>query len=559
MSAPLNLSKPVLFALIGAITGLIISQVERYTQNTAVTMYLFGMVLLVVNFILVWKKQSLRFSVINFGAVAIVLGGLIGWNVSQSYDDSAYIAPLFILALIQIGIITTTFAQAWKNKTPHYVYSDLFENGWNNPFFFLFSCLFTGGFLLILALGTKLFDSIGINISDFIWHQQVIPIIVGALLAAGIGISREHEALIFKIRSIFFALFRVMAFLTAIIVILFAISLPFSWQGLFSNSITSIILLSLVAISILLLNTFIDEPDEDQITKSAVSQGVKRLFMVQILLLPVFSLLSIYAITLRIQQYGLMPNRIIALSIAIMLTLYGLSYAYQLLTYRRQWHQGFAVTNPALAILWLFVLITLSSPLLDPIRLSTNNQIERLKSNQVSVDNFDFYAIKRRLGVLGKNAIEEMKDWKTHPDYAKILQAINNDKSYTNKKHPLITILGTEPTNFQYLQDRYYSFRNCNKKSLCFAIMKDMNQDNKKEVLIVQIKERLVLIDVYEQGKKAQNGIWNQQQTLRIHNLSDNEKQQIIESLKQNKLQLIRPIYDDLQLGGIKIRTRLRY
>jgi hypothetical protein len=555
MSIRLNLSKPSLFALIGALTGLIISQVERTTQSTTVTMYLFGAVLLVINFVLVWQKQSNRFTLINLGIVATILGGLIGWNASQAYHDSSYIVPFFIIALLQIGIITTTFAQAWKNKKPHYLYSDLFENGWNNPFFLLFSGLLTGGFLLILALGTKLFDSIGINVSDAIWHPQITPIFIGALLGAGIGISREHEALIFKIRSIFFALFRVMAFLTATIVILFAIALPFSWQGLFSNSITSIILLSLVTISILLLNTFIDDIEENHLSKSAFSRWTDRLFMAQIVLLPIFSLLSIYAITLRIQQYGLMPNRMIALSIAIMLTLYGLSYTYQLLKYRGQWHQAIAAANPALAILWLFVLVALSSPLLDPMRLSANNQLSRLKSTQINVDEFDFHAIKRRLGKSGKDAIEAMRDWKTHSDYAKILQAINDDKHLTNKKHPLITVLGTEPKNFQQLKDNYYSY-DCNKTSLCFALMKDMNQDNKEETLIVQFRKKSIFIHIFKQRKNTQNKQWQQEKSLSIRGLSEQERQQAIQSLKQNKLMLLKPIYNDLQLGDIKIRAR---
>lgn len=555
MSIQSNRSKPLLFAVIGALTGLIISQIEGITHSTTVSLYLFGAVLLVINFLLVWQKQSNRFTLINLGIVATILGGLIGWNVSQAYHDTPYIVPLFIIALLQIGIITTTFAQAWKNKKPHYSYHDLFENGWNNPFFLLFSGLFTGGFLLILALGTKLFDSIGINVSDLIWHPYTTPIIVGALLAAGIGISREHETLIFKIRSIFFALFRVMAFLTAAIVILFAIALPFSWQGLFSNSITSIILLSLVTISVLLLNTFIDDIKENHLSKSAFSRWTDHLFMAQIVLLPIFSLLSVYAITLRIQQYGLMPNRMIALSIAIMLTLYGLSYTYQLLKHRGQWHQAIAAANPALAIIWLLILITLSSPILDPMRLSASHQSDRLKKNQISMDEFDFYAIKHRLGKSGKDALEAMRDWKMHPDYAKILQAINDDKQPTNRKHPLITLLGEEPKNFQQLKDNYYSY-DCNKTSLCFALMKDMNGDNKKETLMVQFRKKALFIHIFKQRKNAQNKQWQQEKSLSIRGLSEHEKQQAIEALKQNKLMPLKPIYDDLQLGDIKIRAR---
>ncbi len=546
-----SLSKPLLFSIIGGGTGLIVSQVGIYAESEAIALYLFGAVLFVINVLLLWGKQTKRFMVLNLGAVAMGLVLLISWNVWQEYYAISKIAPLFIIALIQIGIIATTFAQAWNADKPHYLYADLFENGWNNHFFFLFSGLLTGGFLLILLLGTTLFDSIGLDVSGIIWNKHVTPIIVATLVGAGIGISREHESLIFKIRSVFFALFKVMAYLAATIVILFAISLPFSWQGLFGNDSTSIILLSLVGVSILLLNTLVDEDSKP------IAVWSNRIFMVQIVLLTIFSLLSVYAIILRIQQYGLMPNRIVALSIAIMLGLYSISYGYQMLKQCGQWSKGIAVSNPLLAMVWLGVLIALASPLLDPVRLSVNSQLERLQSGKTSVETFDFYALKYRLGKKGVEALEEIRDWKDHPDYA--LFEKYSDKPSSRRHLPskpiVFTMLGEEPLHFSALKESYSSYR-CNKKQPCFVKMLDMNQDNVKEAVVIDFRNSYISVDIlqYEAGNTNREKKWVHQRNLSTSLSGNQSVKQSIEALKAGKLKLLRPRYDDLQLGEVELR-----
>lgn len=555
------MSKPILFAMIGAVTGLLVSQIGMYAESEVVALYLFGAILLVANTLLVWQKQSKRFMFLNAALVALILGSLISWHVWQGYHDESGLVSLFIFAIIQMGVIATTFAQAWKADKPHYRYADLFENGWNNHFFFLFSGLLTGGFLLILLLGTQLFKSIGLDINDIIWNEYVTPIVVGTLVGAGIGISREHESLIFKIRSVFFALFRIMAYLAAAIVVLFAFSLPFSWQGLFNNDSTSVILLSLVGVSILLLNTWIDNDDSTEPQPSTVTTWKDRIFMLQIALLPFLALLSVYAISLRISQYGLMPNRIIALSIAVMLVLYSVSYAYQTFKQRGDWRTGMMTVNPLLALIWLGVLITLASPVLDPVRLTVNNQLDRLQHNKTTVEDFDFYALKHRLGKTGEAAIETIRGWKDHPQYAQIEKQLDRP-SYNNKKMAVLTFLGEKPEHAQALI-KHYSPYSCSQKKQCFVTLLDMNRDNKKEAVVVKFgspSSRYISAEILQYGKDEhgydKHKRWQHIARLSVDLKSNQSQEQVIEMLKAGKLTLIRPVYDDLKLGDIEFRSQ---
>ncbi|MGK0269757.1 MAG: hypothetical protein ACI88H_000389 [Cocleimonas sp.] len=302
---------------------------------------------------------------------------------------------------------------------------------------------------------------VGFSASKWIWNPYVIPIVIGALLGAGVEISREYDQLIFKFRSIFFALFKVLAYLTATILILFALVLPFTIDSLFANKNTSQILLSIVAISIVLLNALKDT-EFNQFPRLT-----KRIFNIQIILLPILAMLSIYAIYLRIEQYGLMPNRVIAFWAAILIGAHALGYVIQLIINKGEWNLGFARVNTPIAFFWVVSIVLLSSPFLDPIKLSASNQLERLRTNKIDPEQFDFYTLKQRLGEAGKSAIEDMSTWNDHPQIDLIKKRISEAKTKSSLKNLSIIVIGEAPENMKQLKSRFSKWR-CNKETPCF-------------------------------------------------------------------------------------------
>ena len=558
---------PLLFAIIGALTGLFVSQAASFLKNTDYTLYLFTLVLVVAVFSFIWQKQSIKFVIKSLLFMTLLLFGLTFWFVDQGYSKTDYFTPFFIIALIQITVICTAFIQSWRPQKPHFVYRDLFENAWNNHFFLIFSGLLTAGFLLVLGLGTSLFESIGFKqISRIIWSKEITPVIVATLVGTGIGISREHDALIFKIRSVFFAIFRVMAYLTAAIVILFTLSLPFSVSTLFDNRNTSLILLSIVAISILLLNTLVDHNDDEQQKDSAAKQQLSpwrnRIFSLQIILLPFLSVLSVYAISLRISQYGLMPKRVIAIAVAILLSIYSAVYLYQLLTRKGKWALGLARVNPLLAVLWVVMLIVMASPLLDPVRLSVNNQVSRLQSEKLSVAAFDFKALKYRLGKRGKDALENILVNTDHPKFTEIKQAIQSLPEHRENLQASLKVIGEPPEALEELKNRFRSER-CSMHNPCYIKQLAIAADGSKLWMVFIFAHNFLSAELYEYDKK-----WKLQKVYgngldyppffdpdtKPQKLDDQQKTSIIGSLKKNQEIFIKPKFMDLDLGVIKLR-----
>ncbi len=565
---------PILFAIIGAITGLLVSQVAINFKHADSFFYLFTQVLVVAVFAFIWKKQPTRLVIKSMLFMALLLFGLAYWFISQGYPKSHF-SPFFIVALIQISVICTAFIQSWKPDKPHFTYTDLFENAWNNHFFLIFSALLTGGFLLVLGLGTSLFDSIGFKqVSNVIWSKEITPVIVATLIGTGIGISREYDSLIFKIRGVFFAIFRVMAYLTAAIVILFTLSLPFSVGNLFNNRNTSLILLSIVAISILLLNTLVDAvksgKKNDQLTlekkqEASADQVLapwrNRIFSLQIILLPFLSVLSVYAIILRINQYGFMPKRLIALAVAVLLSIYSVVYLYQLLKQKGKWTLGLASVNPPLAILWVTMLVVMASPLLDPIRLSVSNQVSRLQNEQVNIEKFDFHALKYRLGKQGKEALNTLIETGTHPKHVELKQVVDNLLEYPRDKQAFLELIGEPPSALATLKSRY-SHGRCNPQNPCYVKQIALKGDASKQVMVFIFDENKLSAELLEYDEK-----WKILKTYGydrfnrppfrpsdIASLSYKEKESIIEVLKINEEKIIKPKFMDLDLGVIKLR-----
>ena len=549
------MSKPLLFAIVGAFTGLIVTQLSIYIDINEIEIALFAFTLFIISFTLLWGKIPNANSIKFLTLLGIVLTGITIYFFSQNYNEirRSSIQPTFVFGLIQLTIISTTFFQSWKSSKPRYNYEDLFENAWNNHFYYLFSGLLMGLFLLILGLGSALFDMVGIKISRLIWNENITPVIVGALLGIGVGISREYDELIFKVRSIFFALFKVLAYLTAAILILFTLVLPFTVNSLFANKNTSLILLSIVAVSIVLLNALKDTEF------SKFPKLAKNIFNTQIVLLPILTALSIYAIYLRIEQYGLMPNRIIALWTAILIGSYALGYLIQLIINKGHWNLGFAKVNPSLAFFWVISIILLASPLLDPVKLSVNNQVERLESGKVSPDEFDFGSLKKRLGEPGKLAIKNISSWKDHPQNALIQKKLTekSERRNVNNKKPVFNLIGEAPKKLNQLKSKY-RYWNCKKDLPCFVKLISLGTDLNKQPMVFSFKifsksnSYQLRSDYYEYNNKKEG--WTKVTSFLSNKFEYARLKEVIESIKTEDRELIAPKYSDFTIDGIEFR-----
>jgi hypothetical protein len=125
------------------------------------------------------------------------------------------------------------------------------------------------------------------------------------------------------------------------------------------------------------------------------------------LLIPI-AVLAGYALHLRIDQYGLTPERVFAAAFVVVAAGYAVGYAIAAAR-PGAWLKGLEPTNLAMAVVAVLLLIGLFTPIADPARLSVNSQVRRLATGKVAAARFDFQFLRFDSGRYGRDALDRLK------------------------------------------------------------------------------------------------------------------------------------------------------
>jgi hypothetical protein len=142
---------------------------------------------------------------------------------------------------------------------------------------------------------------------------------------------------------------------------------------------------------------------------------LRRLIEGALLAMPIFAGLCLYSIHLRIEQYGLMPERVYVVVFALVAGLYSVGYATAVLWRTREWLGLMRSVNLWMSLLVAIVALLLHTPVLDPLAWSAANQYHRLAQKRVSAEQFDFSALRFKLGAVGYQTLQGLTELDQHP------------------------------------------------------------------------------------------------------------------------------------------------
>ncbi len=148
--------------------------------------------------------------------------------------------------------------------------------------------------------------------------------------------------------------------------------------------------------------------------------------IVAIALFPVYTGLSAFGLWERIGEYGLTPTRIGGIAMTLLAFAYSLVLIAGLLTElnwrAKRWMPLVAPMNTLMSVLWIVVLLGLSSPLFNTWAISAGSQEQLLLSGKADAAKFDFGYLKFRLGKYGEEALARIETATDHPQ-ADIIRA----------------------------------------------------------------------------------------------------------------------------------------
>lgn len=320
--------------------------------------------------------------------------------------------PLFIAVAALLFIAHHLVQPAEAAGKPVAPYEDYFDLVGTNVVRLFLSLAFTGAFWLLLFLAGALFKLIGVEaiqklIGETAFAFPATGVMFAAAVHMAVQLTEARAGLVRGVRTVGLVL---LAWLLPLMVVIaggFLATLPFTGLApLWSTKAAASLLLSAAAALIILINAAYQDGLEPP---NPILRWAAR--AASLLLIPIV-ILTAYALWLRIHQYGLTPDRVMATAYLIIAV--GFTLGYTLAATRPgAWMKPLERTNLVMAAVSVLLLIALFTPIADPARLSVASQVKRLESGKVSAEKFDYQFLRFKSGRYGSLALERLK---TGPD-----------------------------------------------------------------------------------------------------------------------------------------------
>lgn len=519
---------------------------------------LFGPLLLVIAFLPlvllagVSRLRPLTLAIWTVVAgVALALLGLhdIARQTAESLGYQAYLsAPVVVFSAAALFIAHHLVAPADLERRRIASFPAYFDTTWKAGVQLAMSLGFTGAFWLLLQLGAALFKVIGLDFLEILLREDWfwIPVTTVAFSVA-VHLTDVRDGLIRGVRTVALMLLSWLLLVMTVLAAGFLAALPFTGlEGLWETGNGTSLVLAAAAALIILINTAYQDGRPDNLPPVVLRIAVR---VAAVLITPLV-ILAVWGLSLRIGQYGLTPDRIIAAACVLVGAAYAVGYGWAALSpfWRKgDWMRPLERTNIWTAILTVAVILLLFSPALDPARLSVMDQVARLERGAVTPEKFDYRFLRFESGKAGQAALARLTRSSNTAVAAGAVAAQKIESRYdvrpADEEMPAPTIemwpagAAPLPTGFIPSANRYGDLDHCQYANLCLATRRDLDADGAPELLIVGHED----ISVFVPDGEGWSQLGRFHQSCRPEARSDPR-----DALRTGRLQTARPVWPDL-------------
>jgi hypothetical protein len=349
-----------------------------------------------------WKAPSL-FAL----AIGAVMAGL-SWRAVQygeSLPDEQY---GFAAGVVASALALPLFQAEFHKRRLATPYREIFGHVWTDAICAAGALAFTGISWIVLALLSELFHLLRIDFlreaMDEGWFGWTFS---GLAAGAALGTLRNQIKVIATLQTVVLLVASLLAVPLGLGLVVFLGATVVSGPQVLWDATRSAtpLLLACAAGSFVLVNA-IARQDDAAMTGNRVMRIAGLVLAAVILPLAVF---AAFSMGLRLNQYGLAPERLWALVAIVVACVCGVGYWVALARGRKGGWAGYlrkATFHFALFVCGLAVLLAL--PIFDFGAISTRNQVARLESGAVSADDFDFAALRWDFGEPGRRALQRL-------------------------------------------------------------------------------------------------------------------------------------------------------
>lgn len=285
-------------------------------------------------------------------------------------------------------------------------YAAYFDAAWKLGVQLALSAVFVGVFWGVLWLGAALFNLIKLDFLEKLIEHDWFAIPATALAtAAAIHLTDVRAKLVAGIRGVVLTLLGWLLPLMALIAAGFLLGLVFTgFAPLWQTKAAAAGLLGAAAALVILINAAYQNGETARPALLRIAEFVASFALVPLVLI------AAYALNLRVTQYGWTVERIVTLACIIAALCYAFGYAAAAVQslLGRPWMQLLQPVNIATSFVVIALLLLLFTPVADPMKLSVDSQIARLRDGRISAAAFDYDYLKRETGRFGLRALHKL-------------------------------------------------------------------------------------------------------------------------------------------------------
>lgn len=340
-------------------------------------------------------------------AIGLVMAGL-AWRAVQDGERLPDEQYGFAAGAVASALALPLFQAGFLRRRLHTPYRDTFHHIWNDAISAAGALAFTGLSWLVLVVLSELFHLLKLDVLKDLMDENWFGWTYSGLAAgAALGTLRNQAKVIATLQTVVLLVASLIAVPLAAGLSVFLLATAVSgpqvlWEA--TRSATPV-LLACAAAAFVMTSAILRQDDGDM-TRSKVMRIAALVLAVVILPLAVFAAVSM---GLRLNQYGLAPERLWGLVAIVVACAWGLGYWVAIARGGKAGWTGQlrqANFNLALGVCGLALLLAL--PILDFGRISAGNQLRRLESGRVAPERFDFAALRWDFGEHGRRALARL-------------------------------------------------------------------------------------------------------------------------------------------------------
>ncbi|MDP3861094.1 MAG: DUF4153 domain-containing protein [Phaeovulum sp.] len=404
----------VLLGTAGGLSGWLLAEILADRLPDRVLLVL--AVLAVVGFggaLTMLAELGLRAALFAAAVLAPPVAALAFWGAGRF----ASVAEFFgsghvVLALAVLGAVPVPFlmARLAGGRWGWFDYATLFTHSWNALVRIASAAAFAGVVWVVLLLSSVLLDLVGVtHLGEALRQPLVAWLLTGGALGLGLAVVAELADLLSP--YLLLRLLRLLVPVVLAVVAVFVVVLPLrGLSELFGNLSAAAVLMAAAAGSVALISIAVDQADDEAVTGWFLPESARILAV----LVPILGALSVWAVVLRVGQYGWTPGRVSAAAGAGVSFGYGVFYAYAVLL-GTGWMERIRRANLAMALALIGLAALWLTPLLNAEAISVRSQMARFDAGESGHGALPLWEFAHDWGRPGQAALAELRARASEP------------------------------------------------------------------------------------------------------------------------------------------------